>query len=93
MLLFPIVCITARIVYVSNGLSFARERLSKKWAQFGNLVENCVEKWQNRHVSHFDLLRSKSLPNIVINVLILSMTIRKQSETQTICLLERPNNS
>ena len=41
---FLIDCITARIVYVSNGLSFARERLSKHWAQLHNPVGNCVEK-------------------------------------------------
>ena len=89
MLFFLIYCITTNIVYVSNGLSFARERLSEFWAQLP--VGNCVEK--KRHICHFDLLSSENLPNFVINVLILSIAIRKQRETKEICLRERPKNS
>ena len=70
-------------MYISNGLSFARERLSKHLAQLRTPVENCDEKWQNRHICHFDLLSSESLPNFVINVLLLSKAIRKQRETKT----------
>ena len=58
---FLIDCITARIVYVSKGLSFARERFSKHWAQLHTFVGNCVEKWQNRHICHFDLLSSDTI--------------------------------
>ena len=75
MLFFLIDCIPARIIYISNGLSFAREQLSKNWA-----IENCVEKWQNHHICHFDLLSFESLQNFVINVLFLSKAIRKQRE-------------
>ena len=42
----------------------------------GTPVENCVEKWQNRYICHFDLLSSESLPNFVINALSLSIRIR-----------------
>ena len=93
MLFFLIDCITAKKNYVSNDLSFARERLSKRWAQLHAPVGNCIEKWQNRHIFHFDFLISKSLPNFVINILNLSIAIRKQRETKTICLQERPKNS
>ena len=65
-----------------NGLSFARERISKYWAQLRTPVENCVEKWQNRHICLFDLLSSESLPNFVINVQILSIAIRKQRKAK-----------
>ena len=79
MLFFLIDCITTRIVYVSNGLSFAREQLSKPLAQLHTPVGNCVEKWQNRHICHFDLQSSESLPNCVINVLILSTERNKRN--------------
>ena len=42
---FFIYCNTTRIVYVPNGLSFARERLSKYRAQLNTPVGNCVKKW------------------------------------------------
>ena len=79
---FLIDCVTARIVFVSNYISFARERLSKHWAQLHTPVENCVEKWQNHHICHLDLLSPESLPNFVINVLILSIAIRKKKRNK-----------
>ena len=81
------------MVYVSNGLSFTRERLSKHLAQLCTPVENCVEKWQNRQICQFDLLSSEILPNFVINVLFFSIAIRKQREAKTIRLRERPKNT
>ena len=91
---FLIDCFTAIIVYVSNVLSFAKKkRLSKHLAQLQTPVGKCVEKWQNRHICHFDLLSTVRLPNCVINVLILSKAIRKQRETNKICLRERLQNS
>ena len=54
--------------------------LSKHWAQLRTPVENCVEKWQNRHICHFNNLNSEILSNFVNNVLILSIAIRQQME-------------
>ena len=56
MLFFSLIALVGK--KFSNGLSFARERLRKHLAHLRPPVENCVEKWQNRHICHFDLLSS-----------------------------------